>query len=275
MKVISSFKDIYDSMAYLDANESHPNVWRRETIDLTVTEAMARACGGQAGPQAPLEVQHRRIASAANAVAKASSVSEEEVARLFRATLRLPSGLRPFDDNNRYTRYPYYGMYLMFCGRIHYGLSSVPDEKGKRQRLWSQQTPESLASFFDNLPFIQRWHRPQNLAGIIQDMVDSEYDQRVADFLVDIGSPVALMYRGKLIVNPNLGEIGFAQRHGLDRVWTEIGAFIDNELSNKATVPPRPISDTLKAETKGFDAKTSFRKGGKKFQREKLDRTTW
>jgi hypothetical protein len=61
-----------------------------------------------------------------------------------------------------------------------------------------------------------------------------------------------------LITNPILRQCDFVQVLTPQQVYQELSMFIGNNLADVNRVPPRPISDKLKAESKGFD-KWSFK----------------
>ena len=63
----------------------------------------------------------------------------------------------------------------------------------------------------------------------------------------------------ELVTNPILKALQFQTRVDVYTAWQELSMFLGNNIVNASTPPPRPISDDERAETKGFDKKTSFR----------------
>lgn len=61
-----------------------------------------------------------------------------------------------------------------------------------------------------------------------------------------------------VIVNPNLREYDFVQVYTPPQAYQELSMYIGNNLANLDRKEPRPITDKLRAETKGFD-KWSFK----------------
>lgn len=79
----------------------------------------------------------------------------------------------------------------------------------------------------------------------------------------------------KILVNPTLKEFGFPSVMDITQMWQELSMYLGNQMADVSMVPPKPISDELRAETHGFDRKTSFRKTKATAPREKLDRSKW
>ncbi len=63
----------------------------------------------------------------------------------------------------------------------------------------------------------------------------------------------------KLTVNPRLNQYNFASVVDPYTAFQELSMFIGNNLVDTSTTQPRPISDKLKSETKGFN-EWSFRR---------------
>lgn len=74
-----------------------------------------------------------------------------------------------------------------------------------------------------------------------------------------------------ITINPRLGKYEFAQTMNPPEIYQELSMFIGNNLANLDRKEPRPITDILKAETKGFDKK-SFRN---QKNRKVFDRKDW
>lgn len=72
-------------------------------------------------------------------------------------------------------------------------------------------------------------------------------------------APVVWRRETELVTNPILKALHFQTQVDVYSAWQELSMFLGNNMVSASTVPPRPISDAERAETKGFDKKTSFR----------------
>lgn len=97
--------------------------------------------------------------------------------------------------------------------------------------------------------------------------------QRIDDtpFMV-FRAPVLWRREDELVTNPILKALHFQTRVDVYTAWQELSMFLGNNMVSASTVPPRPISDVERAETKGFDKKTSFRN---QKNRTKSERGDW
>lgn len=75
-------------------------------------------------------------------------------------------------------------------------------------------------------------------------------------------SPILLLERDQLTINPQLKQYGFATQVDPFTAFQELSMYLGNNLVNQMN-PEVNISDKLRAESKGFD-KWSFRKEKKK-----------
>ena len=85
-------------------------------------------------------------------------------------------------------------------------------------------------------------------------------------------SPVLWRREDELVTNPILKALQFASQVDAYAAWQELSMFLGNNLVSSVGKAPRPISDELKAEAKGFDKKTSFRN---QKNRKKSERGDW
>lgn len=85
---------------------------------------------------------------------------------------------------------------------------------------------------------------------------------RIEPFLM-ADAPIFAYCDGVFHINPKLVDYGFAKMIEGARAFQEISAFISGTLMTKNQMPPIPITDKQRAETKGFDDR-SFRKAKSK-----------
>lgn len=84
-------------------------------------------------------------------------------------------------------------------------------------------------------------------------------------------APIVVVTDTAVIVNAPLRAYNFASRLDPYTAWQELSLYLGNTLLLDAPPPPRPIDDTLRAHTHGFD-KSSFRNTK---QRTKGNRVDW
>lgn len=89
-------------------------------------------------------------------------------------------------------------------------------------------------------------------------------------------APVLLMEKNqyephRLVINPRLSEYDFIKVMDPTTAYQELSMFVGNNLANISMVDPRPITDSERASTKGFD-KQSFRN---QKNRKASDRSEW
>ena len=84
-------------------------------------------------------------------------------------------------------------------------------------------------------------------------------------------APVLVVTDEHVVVNPQLRFYNFATQVDVYTAWQDLSTFLGNNLVKNVDVP-RPVSDRLKAEAHGFDQQ-SFRKA--KRARAKVDRGDW
>ena len=175
---------------------------------------------------------------------------------------------------------------VLFCGRI-YGWYSFE----ANQEVDCRQTPISLASASPELildtaqehGLVNRWGRrplgkkwfesqrektpnswreyPFNAAGWNR-WVEKYQSQQVPDELFrEFEAPVIQVSRDHsgptIILNPPLKPLGFQAEVDTWATFQELDMFLGNNMARQVD-PPAPISDELKAHSKGFD-KHSFR----------------
>lgn len=89
---------------------------------------------------------------------------------------------------------------------------------------------------------------------------------------VTFRAPVLFLRTSELVTNPVLRPLQFQSQVDAYTAWQELSMFLGNNMVSALAAPPRPITDEERAETKGFDRKTSFRN---QKNRKKSDRGDW
>jgi hypothetical protein len=121
----------------------------------------------------------------------------------------------------------------------------------------------ALVAATDEGVFVDDWGYPvHGVARAIEDL-GPEWGymrQRIDDApFIAFRAPVLWRRDRELVANPILKALQFQTQVDVYSAWQELSMFLGNNMVSASTVPPRPISDAERAETKGFDKKTSFR----------------
>lgn len=288
MRIKSNFEDSYDNLKYLDKDEERPTIWERFPYRFSANEAFVQALN-RLNEDSRVDIISHLMTLGKTQDFSATWFKDQTSLSLPFYVAKMLANLRPrmgFDYRNRATLASLY-----FCGR-HYEFIFSPyanlkkdtfDRGIKRLECVSDCGAGYWGPNFHymSLPYSDRYDLsagyPTTYNRRLEEAVNAipDYDHNIVAAHLAVQSPVFVIIGNNLIINPSLEKIGFVSAHGAPRIWTEISTFLDNEMAVYKIVAPQPISDEMRAETKGFDSKMSFRKGGKKFNREKLDRSKW
>jgi hypothetical protein len=223
VRVISRFSDYYDGLRVLD--EDPEPLYLRETREVRYAEELARA-----------------------------AARDRSLDPLW--TERTTPPHSPIEDMERFV--------VGFCGQVHSGyrwggrvfweleplIEAARAKLPRREvaRLLDPQRPRSGHLSPSRELTRGTWdffveHRPAQISD--------------APFLA-LRAPVVVLTDDRYLVNPQLSAWGFAARVDPYTCWQELSMFLGNNLAVGSEPAPRPIDDTLRAHTHGFD-KQSFR----------------
>lgn len=244
MKIVSKFKDYYDSMRSMD-REPEP-LYVRETTTHRLTGYQWR---GRRHGETP---EGRATREAADPLwTEATTPPHPRRATGGRGVVAFCGRLYPF---------------LTYGGRVAWTIQAFidaaiataddddfPDKRGWLERVANgQRLHEFNGRSWDHF----MWSRTR----VVDDAPFRHFD-----------APVIAMTDEDIVVNPRLHAYDFARQVDSYTAWQDISMFLGNNLV-RSVMKPEPVSDELKAHAHGFD-KQSFRKT--KTGRKKSDRGDW
>jgi hypothetical protein len=237
VRIVSRFKDFYDGVRALDREDTPLYVRDTQRIDLaTLSIAQHRALFAQLGPL----WGERVVPPDPRMVPNAERVVVGFCGQVF-------SG------------------YLV-CGEICWSLSDV--EAAVLRHLPQRTQHEHVIA---ELRSTRVWSYGRlNVAAWTRHVEQRPARIAPAPFLA-LRAPIIVVTDSVVVVNPSLREYHFAKHLDPYAAWQELSMYLGNTLLLDAQPPPRPIDDTLRAHTHGFD-KSSFRNTK---QRIKGDRIDW
>lgn len=149
---------------------------------------------------------------------------------------------------------------LGFCGKLY---------KCALETLWTYK-PGALRSYEHALymtkeampeTWVQKFHNWRSNKYLVDEFKDP-LEKDDVDIFTLLNAPVFIAYGGRVVVNPNLQDLGFQKHKDGVSVFQEISAFISGTL-NTANQMKHTASDQELIQAHGFD-KHSFRKGKQK-----------
>lgn len=246
MKISSNFSDYYDSMRSIDTDPDPLYVRITKEIDLTDERDIRRE-----RPLTEVEINDR-----------------VNVRLLTKFSL---SYTDPYGYSHRFTQAWFKTGVIGICGRA-YPYVSVGREKEWKYAFNPTKAQSIIAAFNDpmvpnlktekqsvlnSFNAVNRWlHYPDKAdLGLNTWQVYLDHNRfNMGDKpFVHFRSPVIGYIDRKFFVNPHLKQVDFAQVINVHQVWQELSMYLGNNLANLDRIEPRPITDKLKAETKGFD----------------------
>jgi hypothetical protein len=227
MKIISSFHDYYDSVA-------------RAGIDSTII--------------------YFRTTEELDVLPKDKAVVALE------ASKKIHEGLPAYTRSvcsrqiNQFTTYAYYPIYILFCGKIRVTFAAMDNRFAYRpgKRIEEYVIPErmlTIATSYDevNPRRLRYTHSAKERFKFFM-----EADGKPVN-MVPLQAPVMVMELARYIINPCLKDYQFHKIVDPYTAFQELQMYISGVLSTGDKNPQKPISDELKAQSKGFD-EWSFRK---------------
>ncbi len=259
MKIISPFKDYYDGIAGAYKDKDDSTFFRKPAYE--------------------------RILYSSRDVTKDNSEEQSILIGLFRNNHDKPQPVlynhlvsNPLDTEgfNNYTTgkvsfcgrlYPFY--LIKFGSKLHY-IYSASDYK---KFLLEVKAPAAEL-------IIKNMESNSSRPSIKTRISDKSWNEYILGFksLVELDSykefktPIAAVFYGteldaipseysgnNVIINPNLSEMNFQSVMDPYTAYQELSTYLSNELANVTNSTPLPITDKLRAETKGFN-EWSFRR---------------
>lgn len=166
--------------------------------------------------------------------------------------------------------YDYRPSVLYFCGKVyvmyerHYTFDAIHKSLlalDKKSRRYDWYDVGSLLESFSAPEREQRRRRT-----LFTPFSYNEFKKKAEDSLLAkeesyaaFGVPYFSVHTNQVILCPQLSRFDFETQMGPFEAFQEISMFLANNIVNVLTKEPRPISDKLRAETKGFND-LSFRK---------------
>lgn len=232
MKIISNFHDYYDVMRTHDTDKLHIYTRKTEVVELKY----------------PKQFRYDRP-----------------------KTLPCDASLFAYEQGQLHTNIPIfrYEMFIIgFCGKFYFGFKYYYNSVNHSQIKYVNE--KQMISIYEKISGGKKakgyWHK--NYVDEIKTMYSTDNTRLLVPLFQEYKTPVFVLqyhkdkkyngYNHELVINPCLKDYEFYQVFVPYNAYQEIQMYVGNYLvedPNKAW----PISDKLKAQSKGFD-KYSFRK---------------
>lgn len=158
-----------------------------------------------------------------------------------------------------------------FCGKMYYGLMYYVDPKGKDPELPVYSRIPSLdglrleyawkaSDLSDEVLDKQRGYRHWKSRTIREWFTANPSGVDNLDWFLDNKIVCCYKVDKKLVINPKLQDIKFQRVFDSFSAYQEIAMFVSGVMCDVSKREPEPITDVMRAATKGFD-QHSFRRG--------------
>lgn len=258
MKIISKFKDYYDSIQALGIDENVQYI--RSTSILHTSEDMAST----GIPSDLIEMGFRYKESPSDWYLGSTSVMGTEYIHRYK---EYPTGPEKVHRSKR----ALYFMRVFFCGKFYTAVylpgddRYYPTNKDIRTRFF--YSLESLKGFFDGMGAPLEEYKPR-VKGFLHNFENSSTCEPLAKLLQEKKVVAAAfgisriwdsMGERTFVLDPCLADLGFQAVKDPYLAYQEIDMYISGVIGSPAK-PLIQASDEVRLEKHGFDKKTSFRK---------------